>query len=399
MSECSGSGPPAPGPRDGCCSGGSPALEPRRVCCGEETSVEPVLSCCGGAAAIPCEYGPEPYVTGKLETLAGPVRRVTTTLSRDDVLGAVRVRLGIGRNDYRVRPGLYAVGEPDDTAPVLVTGNYKLTFDAVRRELGGLDAWLLVVDSKGVNVWCSAGKGVFSTAEVVRSIRDARLEQVVSHRRVVLPQLAATGVAAHEVRAASGFSPVWGPVRASDLPAFLDAGMKATSPMRRVRFGLADRAKLVGVEASVLWSPKVLAALGVLVAAGFLAPRFLPVSGLPFLTAMVAGVLAVVAGAVVVPLLLPWLPGRTFSLKGAVAGALLVGGALTVLTGGELPLASWGLLASGVALASFVAMNFTGSSTYTSPSGVEWEMRRAIPCQAGGATVGLILFIASFVTG
>jgi hypothetical protein len=44
-------------------------------------------------------------------------------------------------------------------------------------------------------------------------------------------------------------------------------------------------------------------------------------------------------------------------------------------------------------------MNFTGSSTYTSPSGVEWEMRRAIPWQLGGAVAGVFALLAGLVVG
>ncbi len=75
-----------------------------------------------------------------------------------------------------------------------------------------------------------------------------RLEEVVSHRTVVLPQLGAPGVAAHEVKNRSGFRVVYGPVRAGDLRAFLEADMKATPDMRRVRFSLRDRLAVVPVE-------------------------------------------------------------------------------------------------------------------------------------------------------
>lgn len=361
-------------------------------CCG------PSKPCCGGSPAT-YEYGPEPYVTGVIDTFAGPVKRVSTELAGADVRGTVRVRLGIRRGDYRIRPALYAVGEPDDTSPVLVTGNYKLTFDTVRKELTGRNVWLLVIDTRGINVWCAAGKGTFSTAEVVRMVREAKLEQVVSHTRLVLPQLAATGVAAHEVRAQCGFSVVWGTARAEDLPAFLDAGMKATPEMRRVRFTLRDRAKLVGVEAGLLWSRSSLIALGTAAVAAAVAARFAP-AALPALgLAVLAAVTAVLAGTVVMPLLLPWLPGRTFSLKGAVAGAVVVGGVLAAATGGSIPLWGWGLLAGGTAVSSFTAMNFTGSSTYTSPSGVEWEMRRAIPAQLVAAVAGIGLIVTSLVIG
>jgi len=86
-----------------------------------------------------------------------------------------------------------------------------------------MNVWLLVLDTKGVNVWCAAGKGTFGTDELVRSIQAANLKQVVRHRDLVLPQLGATGVAAHEVKRATGFSVHYGPVRARDIQAYLAA--------------------------------------------------------------------------------------------------------------------------------------------------------------------------------
>ncbi|HQL32652.1 MAG TPA: hypothetical protein PK969_05305, partial [Treponemataceae bacterium] len=68
------------------------------------------------------------------------------------------LRLGIGRNKASVTPGLYFIGSPGAASPVLVSANYRLSFDALRKELSGIDAWILVVDTRGVNVWCAAGK-------------------------------------------------------------------------------------------------------------------------------------------------------------------------------------------------------------------------------------------------
>ena len=229
-------------------------------------------------------------------------------------------------------------------------------------------------------------------------MRDAKLEQV-SHTRLVLPQLAATGVAAHEVRAQSGFSVVWGPVRIADAPAFLDAGAKATLEMRRVDFPMRERAKLVA------WSCRSCGGVGPCSAsafrrgcglAGVVAPKVLG----PALVGLIVAALGVVAGAALVPLLLPWLPGRMFSLKGAVAGVLLIVPVLMVAAAQQ-PAPLWvrGALVFGVARASYVAMNFTGSSTFTSPSGVEWEMRRAIPLQLIGAVGGVALFVAGVALG
>ena len=127
------------------------------------------------------------------------VPRVSTNLSIGDRFGGWRVRWGIGRKHYRVDPGLYRVGRPGQDSPVLVTANYKLSFDSLRSELRGIDAWLLVLDTQGVNVWCAAGKGSFGTDELIRQIQAVGLSEVVTHRRLIVPQLGATGVAAHEV--------------------------------------------------------------------------------------------------------------------------------------------------------------------------------------------------------
>jgi len=101
------------------------------------------------------------YVTGYREIGGRFVPTVSTRLSLRDRLADWGVRWDIGRGNYRVESGLYAVGDPQSESPLLVTANYKLSFDRLRTELGGLDAWIVVLDTKGVNVWCAAGKGSF----------------------------------------------------------------------------------------------------------------------------------------------------------------------------------------------------------------------------------------------
>lgn len=306
------------------------------------------------------------------------------------------MRWGVGREDYRVDPGLYALGSPDDTSPVLVTANYKLTFDVLRSSLPELSAWILVLDTAGINVWCAAGKGTFGTDELVSRITADQLGQVVSHRRVIVPQLGATGVAAREVRRRSGFSVVWGPARASDIPAFLDAGMKATPEMRQPRFTPHDRlvlapVELVGALPSLGWG-----LLASLVLGWISAPTWgyvdVALTALRIFAPMALGVLG---GAVLTPLLLPWLPPRMFAAKGAIVGAL-IGIALVVATRPS-ALGAVATLLLAIAATSFVAMNFTGSTPFTSLSGVEREMRRWLPLQIGGVGLAAVSLLAGMV--
>ena len=360
--------------------------------------------CCAGKSCVaaPARTTPGKFVTGAVASAIGPVPSVATRWTASDLFGAVKVRASIGRMNYAVEPGLYAVGNPGAASEVLVSANYKLSFDKLRRSLGGRDAWILVLDTKAINVWCAAGKGTFGTGELVRRIQESRLAEVVEHRKLVLPQLGAPGVAAREVLKATGFHVVWGPIRAEDLPAFMNAGMVATPAMRRKSFGLAERAVLIPGELAIAARHGLLPLLALFMLSGLkLGSSYeeaLLGSGLMFLAAAGA---ALLAGAVCVPLLLPWLPGRAFSLKGLLPG-LAAGAGAALLFGVPATAGSW-LEASAVLLAvpataSFLAMNFTGASTYTSLSGVRREMRTAVPIQiaAGIAALGLWA-IARFV--
>jgi len=321
-------------------------------------------------------------------------RHVSTVLTPRDRLDALKARLGIGRMDYKVEPGLYAVGKPDTESPVLVSANYKLTFDTLRKNLGGLDCWLLILDTKGVNVWCAAGKGTFGTDELVRRIEASELSKYVSHRRLVLPQLGATGVSAHEVKGRSGFDVSYGPVRAEDIKEYIAAGYKATGKMRTIDFTLWDRLVLTPMELR----PALKTALPV-AGVALLANRFIrrPFGKQDF--AGYAGSLA--AGTVITPALLPYIPGSAFAWKGWLAG-LGATAKIIALMGGYKKgnrLLSAGHLLLFPAISSYLAMNFTGASTYTSPSGVNREMRKALPFIAGSAAAGAALTVGVHLFG
>lgn len=299
---------------------------------------------------------------------------------------------------YVVEPGLYAVGNPTAESPVLVSANYKMSFDRLRSQLDNRDAWVLVLNTQGINVWCAAGKGTFGTDELVDRVEAARLREVVDHRQLVVPQLGAPGVAAHEAKKACGFRVIFGPVQAEDLPAFLDAGMQATPDMRRVRFPFRDRVALIPVELVMGAKFALVVAACMLLLAG-LGPGIYSVErawsvGLPSAALFLA---VCAAGVSLTPALLPWLPGRAFATKGAFVGlgmAMIVGAwawARPGVLGSGVTLAAWLLMI--LAVASFAGMNFTGASTYTSLSGVRREMRVAVPMQAVCAVLGAGLWL------
>jgi len=327
------------------------------------------------------------WITGWLPTMAGIFPIVSTHLNRSDIVGGWKVRWSIGRMGYRINPGLYAVGKPDGTSPVLVTANYKLSFDSLRKHLENISAWILVLDTKGVNVWCSAGKGTFGTEELIMRIKAVNLSSLVKGRTVILPQLAAPGVAAHTVTAQTGFKVVYGPVRAVDLPKFLTNGFKADRQMRNVTFPLKDRLAVVPVELVRSWKAAA-ASFVYLSIIGLISGTVLSWSTilqfLPYLG-------AIFVGCAVVPTLLPFIPGRSLAFKGWLVGIITV--FIFNRLSGQGSIVNTANILILPALSAYLSLNFTGCTTYTSLSGVKKEMKIALPLLIFSVLSGIALHI------
>ena len=315
--------------------------------------------------------------------------QLSCTLTVADHLGGWKARWGINRMSFLVPAGLYAIGEPGAEAPVVVTANYKMSFDLVRRALGGRNVWLLVLETFGINVWCAAGKGTFGTEELVDRVAKSGLSGVVAHRRLILPILGAPGVSAHQVKKRSGFEVAYATIRASDLPEYLDNGERTTPAMRQLSFNWYERLVLVPVEMVLVLKSVALTGGALYLAATLLAGAEAAA------TALVAYLGAVFTGVAAAPVLLPLLPGKSFAVKGALAG--LGYSALLYLFGGG---AGWGLPVTFAAflalpaLSAFYTLNFTGCTTYTSRSGVKKEMRLGLPAMGGALFAAALLLIA-----
>lgn len=193
----------------------------------------------------------------------------------------------------KVKPGVYAVGEPDRDSPLLVTGNYELT---VRRLVGAieeaLDVWILVVDSGGINVWCAAGGGFLTADKIIGALHISGLSEYLHHHALILPQLCANGVEGWHIREQTGWGVHWGPARADDIPDYLARGRKKTDDMRWVQFPLHDRLEMTAVTLGFY------ALLILIPIAIFWRSMFWPT------------LIAMVALSTFYAIALPWLPGR-----------------------------------------------------------------------------------------
>jgi hypothetical protein len=321
---------------------------------------------------------------------------IAASLTNADHFGAILCRLNNNfRMKYQVSPGLYALGNPTGESPVLVTANYKLSFNAVRSYLQNINAWILVIDTCGINVWCAAGKGSFCTKSIVKQIEASDLLSKVSHRIIILPQLGASGVSAQKLFKESGFKVKYGPVRASDIPLYLENNYTATFEMRTVQFSIVDRIKLVPMEVIPAFKKLLIVTL---ITAFFFG---LTKTGIIYKNAYVGvlpifigGIVSVISGSILTPVLLPFIPFKAFTIKGLIMGIL---GSVFLLTGSSMFRNDPYLLTLSViaipAFSSYLAFLFTGSTTYTSPSGVKKELKAAWPVYITASAISFILLI------
>ena len=235
-----------------------------------------------------------------------------------------------------------------------------------------------MADSAGINVWCAAGGGFLTADKIISAISTNHLEEVVNQRELILPQLSAVGVDGKEIRERAGWGVQWGPVRAEDIPGYVDAEFQKTEAMRQVRFPILERLEMVsgtlGFYGLLLLVPVAI----------FWRHLLLPVA------------IAMVALSYFYALILPWLPGRdglaksiplsVIALLGVIAHSLL----LDPVPTGELFNRAMGITALSV----FVAGEFQGMSPLMRGEQANW-----IPEAIIAVVLGLIYWLLPTVLG
>lgn len=329
---------------------------------------------------------------------SGPIEKNTIhALPPIDKHGDILCRMSDKfRMNYTVTPGLYSIGTPVGSSPVLVTSNYRLTCDHLRKTMDKSDVWVLVLDTKGINVWCAAGKGTFGTSELINRIKCTNLETIVRHRNLILPQLGAPGVSAHEVTKATGFKISYGPVLARDIPAYLQAGNKATDDMRTVRFPVWERLILTPMELFPSLRKFIWVILGFAVIMGIQPTGILYNQAVSHSwPVIILGILSVIIGTVIFPVILPIIPFRSFAAKGALLGIVTTTPTLLFVNQiylGNVFLAS-AIILFFIMMISYLSLNFTGCTTFTNISGVKREMRFSVPSYISLCVISAVLLL------
>jgi acetyl-CoA decarbonylase/synthase complex subunit gamma len=125
------------------------------------------------------------------------------------------------RKPVSVEAGVRTFGSPGRDSPVLVTSNYALTFFTVESDIkaAGLDCYLIVVDTGGLSVESAVAGRYFSAESIAAALRETGAENLVDHRTLIIPGLAAR--LSGEAEDASGWRILVGPKDSSGLPHYL----------------------------------------------------------------------------------------------------------------------------------------------------------------------------------
>ncbi len=316
-----------------------------------------------------------------------------------------------------IQPGLYKIGDPTPASPVIVTANYELTYYTVMRALAsdGIEAWVLVCDTAGINVWCAARGTHFNSDDVIHMIRLTGLWSVVQHRELILPQLAAAGMDINTIRERTGFRVRYGPVRIQDLSKWMNLERPRPKPreMATVTFSLRERMEMTVAHipflfAALLWKPFLAIVVGLL---GFNTLLFaaLPTvftmaipTTLGVVDLLLQLLIALFGNALVLGIIFPVLPSKdnSFIRRGVEFAGVTLPVALLIMV---LMAAHWTVIMSWMViqlvLSISLTMDFAGMTPVSDPKVIREEYPYLVRTLQLGGLFLIVFNIIAFILG
>jgi len=273
-----------------------------------------------------------------------------------------------------IEPGIYRSGNPTKNSPIIVTSNYDFTYIKVMRNLRHIDAWVLCVDSNGINVWCAARGNDFGNEQILEAVEATGIQIYTEENTLILPQLSAGGVSIPQLPKKSENFPFkikFGPVWSKYLPQYLEEKpLKKPDHMKLAKFSLVHR-----IQAWVTHTTFLLRKIFLLPIIGFFLIFLLSLPWINKLTWVVELISWIIISNAIISILFPLSSfTRSFIKKGMLFGFLT-----SIILGGI----SWLIHSSLIFIllnvilffwiAFFSTMSFSGYTMATSPREIQEE--------------------------
>ncbi len=273
-----------------------------------------------------------------------------------------------------IEPGIYRSGNPTKNSPIIVTSNYDFTYIKVMRNLRHIDAWVLSVDSNGINVWCAARGNDFGNEQILEAVEATGIQNQTEENTLILPQLSAGGVSIPQLPKKSENFPFkikFGPVWSKHIPQYLDEKpSKKPEHMKLAKFSLFHR-----MRGWVTHTTFLLRKIFLLPIIGFFVIFLLSLPWINKLTWVGELISWIIISNALIAILFPLSNfTRSFIKKGIFFGfltSLILGGISWLLHGSlifillNMTLFFW--------IAFFSTMSFSGSTMATSPREIQEE--------------------------
>jgi acetyl-CoA decarbonylase/synthase complex subunit gamma len=148
------------------------------------------------------------------------------------VLALMTVRQNIytdPQKPIQIQEGLYQIGTPDETSPVLVTTNFSLTYFTVEGdvEASKVASWVVVVDTEGTSVLTAWAAEKFTAEIIAKKVREFDVASKVKHRKLILPGHVAVLSGKLEDELSQEWKVLVGPRESSGIPSFFRSSWQA----------------------------------------------------------------------------------------------------------------------------------------------------------------------------
>jgi len=149
---------------------------------------------------------------------------VTNCAEPAQILPLLTTRMNIytdPQKPVQVEPKLYAVGEADESSPLMFTTNFSLTYYSVEGdvEASRVPAYIVAVDTEGTSVLTAYSGDKLNEKSVAKALQATDVDSKVSHKKLIIPGYLAVMSGALEEE--TGREIMVGPRESAALPAYL----------------------------------------------------------------------------------------------------------------------------------------------------------------------------------
>ena len=126
-----------------------------------------------------------------------------------------------------VDPGLYVEGKPDEQAPIMITGNFAMTYSMVSSDIrsANINTFLLVTDAKGYSVGVACLLGTITPEDIAALVEETGVRTKVKHNCLLIPGLMES--LKDQIEEATKMQVLVGPIDSRFIPSFMESSWRA----------------------------------------------------------------------------------------------------------------------------------------------------------------------------